>query len=119
LHPAGFATQRLMSDSFHPAPLVLILIWGRKGAFGDLAVDGGPRQSGAGENGFQADDTIWLTHGCAASFWSFLTIAETSESNELLLCNRYLGVVVVWRRNGGKWDGSTSYNPMLLPLLRP
>ena len=27
-HPTGSATHRLMSDSFHPAPLTLILIWG-------------------------------------------------------------------------------------------
>jgi hypothetical protein len=27
-HPIGSATHRLMSDSLHPAPLTLILIWG-------------------------------------------------------------------------------------------
>ena len=36
---------------------------GGKRAFGDLAIDGGPRQAGAGKNGLQANDTIWLTHG--------------------------------------------------------
>jgi len=30
----------------------------RERALGDLAVEGGPRQSGAGENGLQANDTV-------------------------------------------------------------
>src|SRR5689334_20087206 len=40
---------------------------GRERAVGDLAVDGRPGQPGPGENGFQADDTIWFSHGRAAS----------------------------------------------------
>src|SRR5690606_10328803 len=44
---------------------------GRERALGDLAVDGGPGQPGAGKNGLQTDDTVWLTHGCAASCWLF------------------------------------------------
>ena len=75
-----------MSDSLQPAPLTLILIWARERALGDLAVDGGPGQAGPGENGFQADDTVWCEHGCAASCRVFLTTAETRQSEDLLLC---------------------------------
>jgi hypothetical protein len=32
-------------------------------ALGDLAVDGGPRQADAGENGFHGDDTVWAAKG--------------------------------------------------------
>jgi hypothetical protein len=75
---------------------------GRERALCDLAVDGGPGQAGSGENGFEADDTVWCELGCAASCWLLLTITETREGNDLLLCNRYLEVVVVWRRGGVK-----------------
>src|SRR5271170_587534 len=75
---------------------------GGERALGDLAVDGGTGQAGAGENGFHADDTVCYEHGCAASCWVFLTNAETRQSDDFLLCNRYLEVVVVWGRGGGK-----------------
>ena len=39
----------------------------RERALGDLAVDGRPGQPGPGKDSFQADDTIWLAHGRAAS----------------------------------------------------
>ena len=75
---------------------------GGEGALGDLALDGGTGQPGPGENGFHADDAVCYEHGCAASCRVFLTIAETRQSDDLLLCNRYLEVVVVWRGGGGK-----------------
>src|SRR5450631_639994 len=52
---------------------------GRESALGNLAVDGGSGQPGPGKDGFEADDTVWLTHGCAASCWLFLTAAETRQ----------------------------------------
>jgi len=58
-----------------------------KGAFGDLAIDGGSGQPGAGENGLLTDDTVRLAHGCAASCWLFLTITETRQNSDLSLCN--------------------------------
>src|SRR5690606_30247411 len=88
----------------------------REGAFRDLAVDGGPRQAGAGENRFQADDTVWLAHGRTALCWLFLTIAETSESNELLFRNSYLAGVVLRRRNGGKYWKPTVRSRVLCPF---
>lgn len=39
----------------------------RERALSDLAVDGGPGEPGPGEQGFQADDTVWFAHGRAAS----------------------------------------------------
>ena len=57
----------------------LELSWER--ALGDLAVDGGPGEPGPGENGFQADDTLWLVHGRAASSWPFLTTSETRQDS--------------------------------------
>src|SRR5690606_23745225 len=41
---------------------------GRKGPFGDLAVDGRSRQSGAIENGSEADDPFGLGHTAVPSF---------------------------------------------------
>jgi len=38
----------------------------REGAFGNLAVDGGPGQPGPREDGFQTDDPVWFAHGRAA-----------------------------------------------------
>src|SRR5205823_13631245 len=61
-HETGSAIQRLMSDSCQPLPLTLILICGGERALGDLAVDGGPGQSGRGKHGSQADDTVWFAH---------------------------------------------------------
>lgn len=52
----------------------LDLAW--EGAFGDLAIDGGPGQTGAGQDGFQADDPVWFGHGHVASCWLFLTAAD-------------------------------------------
>jgi len=45
-------------------------------ALGDLAVDAGSGQGGPGENGLQANDTVWRGHGCAASCRVFLTTPE-------------------------------------------
>src|SRR5206468_611388 len=75
---------------------------GGERALGDLAVDGGPGQAGPRENGFEADDTVWCGHGCAGSCRLFLTASGTRQSDDLLLCNSDLGVVVLWRGGGGK-----------------
>jgi hypothetical protein len=37
------------------------LRWER--ALGDLAIDGGARQAGSGQNGLQTDDTVRFSHG--------------------------------------------------------
>src|ERR1700735_2972845 len=89
--PSGGIGDPTVDVGFVPAGAVdadFQLGWER--ALGDLAVDGGPGQAGAGENGFQADDTGCYEHGCAAACWVCLTIAETRQSGDLLLCNRYL-----------------------------
>src|SRR6516165_10381749 len=77
----------------------------REGAFGDLAVDGGPGQPGPGKNGFQADDTVRFAHGRAASCWLFLTASETRQDKR---CRRasafytspYYGVQTAANRTG-------------------
>ena len=51
----------------------------RERALADFAVDGGPGQPGPGEDGLQTDDTIWLSHGRAASGSLFVTVSETSQ----------------------------------------
>jgi hypothetical protein len=42
---------------------------GRERALGDLAVEGGPGEAGSGEDGLEADDTVWLVHGRPGSGW--------------------------------------------------
>jgi hypothetical protein len=42
---------------------------GGEGPLGNLAIDGGTGQAGAGKDGFQANDTLWCLHGGAASCW--------------------------------------------------
>ena len=83
----------------------------RERALGDLAVDGGPGQPGPGKDGFQTDDTVWFAHGRAASCWLFLTAAETRQDRPLQARKRVLRVAVLWRRVGGKSDGSNSDAP--------
>src|SRR5580692_1204216 len=56
----------------------------RKGALGDLAVDGRPGQPGPDEDGFQTDDTLWLAHGRDASCWLFLTAAESRQDSSCM-----------------------------------
>jgi hypothetical protein len=50
-------------------------------ALNDLAVDGGSGQPGPEKDGFEADYTVWLTHGCAASCWLFLTVADPDRTS--------------------------------------
>lgn len=52
----------------------------REGALGNLAVNGGPRQAGPGEDGSQADDTVWLAHGCLDFCWLCLTAPEPDRT---------------------------------------
>src|SRR5581483_11626537 len=83
----------------------------REGALGDLAVDGGPRQPGPGEDGFQADDTLWFAHGGAASCWLFLTASEIRQDGQLQARKSILSIAVLWRRAGDKHDGSNPEAP--------
>lgn len=46
---------------------------GRERPFGDLAVDGRPRQPCAVKNGFETDDTVWIWHVRHSIAWSSLT----------------------------------------------
>jgi len=54
---------------------------GRERTLGDLSVYGGPGQAGPAENGFQADDTVWFGHGCAASCRLFLTAPDPDRTS--------------------------------------
>jgi len=83
----------------------------RERALGDLAVDGGPGQPGPGKNGFQADDTVWLAHGRGASCSLLLTTSETRQDRPLQARKSILHIAVLWRRVGGKSDGSNSDAP--------
>ena len=49
-------------------------------ALGDLAVDGGPGPPGPGEDGLEADDPIWLGHGCVGSGWLLPTAADPDRT---------------------------------------
>lgn len=69
---------------------------------GDLAVEGRPRQAGAGKNGFATDDPIWLTHGSDASCWLPLTASGTSQSKDLSLAKTDLADVIQRRGDGRK-----------------
>src|SRR5690242_11550816 len=53
---------------------------GRECALGDLTVDRGAGQTGPGQDGFEADDPVWLTHGNAASSWLLLTAADPDRA---------------------------------------
>ena len=83
----------------------------RERALGDLAVDGRPGQPGPCKNGFQADDTVWFSHGRAASRSLFLTPSETRKDRLLQARKRILHIAVLWRSNGGESDGSDSDAP--------
>ena len=74
----------------------------RERAFADLAVDGGPGQPGPGEDGLQTDDTIWFSHGRAASGSLFLTVSETRQDGPSQARKSILGKGVLWRLPGGK-----------------
>src|SRR5690606_30360595 len=89
---------------------------GREGAFRDLAVDGGPRQPGAGAARFQADGTVGPGRGRTGVGWLFLTIAEASERNRLLFRNSYLAGVVLRRSNGGRYWKATVRSRVLCPV---
>src|SRR5260370_20606913 len=84
---------------------------GRERALGNLEVDGGSGQPGPGKNSFQTDDTVWFAHGRAASCWLFLTTAETRQGRHSRTRKRVLHVAALWRRVGGKSDGSNSDDP--------
>jgi len=58
-------------------------------SLGDLAIDGGPGKPGSGQNGFQANDTIWLTHGCAASCRLFLNAVEIRQNEHHARAQEY------------------------------
>jgi hypothetical protein len=58
---------------------------GRERAFDDLAVDGGPGEASPSENGFQADDTVWCVHSCAASCRLFLTAPDPKEQTVMIV----------------------------------
>src|ERR1700682_6127193 len=87
----------------------------REGGLGDLTVNGGSGQPGPGKNGFQADDTVWFSHGRAASCSLFLTASETRQDSR---CRRarafyksqYCGVQAAENRMG--------QIPMPRPLTR-
>src|SRR6267378_7661579 len=84
---------------------------GWEGALGNLAVDGGSGQPGPRKDSFQTDDTVWFAHGRAASCWLFLATAETRQGRHSRTRKRVLPVTVLWRRVGGKSDGSNSDAP--------
>src|SRR5271166_4056588 len=54
---------------------------GRERTLGDLAIDSGPGQAGPGEDGVQADDTVWCGHGCAGSCQLSLTAPDTHRTS--------------------------------------
>ena len=84
---------------------------GRERALGDLTVDGGPGQSRPDKNGFQANDTVWVSHGHAASCSRLLTLSETRQDRVLQARKGILHIAVLWRSNGGESDGSDSDAP--------
>src|SRR5450755_1394752 len=94
-----------------PSPVGADFELGRERALGNLAVDGGSGQPGPGKDSFQTDDTVWFAHGRAASCWLFLTTAETRRGRHSRTRKRVLPVTVLWRRVGGKSDGSNSDAP--------
>ncbi len=84
---------------------------GRERALGDLTVDGGSGQSRPDKNGFQANDTVWVSHGYAAFCSLLLTASETRQDRALQARKSILRIAVLWRSNGGKSDGSDSDAP--------
>jgi hypothetical protein len=84
---------------------------GRERALGDLAVDGGPGQPSPGEHSFQTDDTVRFAHRPAASCWLLLTASETRQDRVLQAGKGNLHIAVLWRRVGGKSDGSNFDSP--------
>jgi hypothetical protein len=81
---------------------------GRERALGDLAVDGGSGQSRPDKNGFQANDTVWVSHGHAAFCSLLLTASETRQDRVLQARKGILHIAILWRRVGRKSDGSNS-----------
>jgi hypothetical protein len=73
----------------------------RERTLGDLTVDGRPGQPGPGKNGFQADDTVWFSHGRAGSRSLFLTPSETRKDRLLQARKSNLHIGVLWRSDGG------------------
>ena len=84
---------------------------GRERALGDLTVDGGPGESRPDKNGFQANDTVWVSHGHAASCSLLLTASETRQDRVLQARKGILHIDALWRSNGGESDGSDSDAP--------
>jgi len=61
--------------------------------------------------GHEADYPIWFAHSRAASCWLFLTTAETRQGRHSRTRKKVLLVTVLWRKVGGKSDGSNSDAP--------
>lgn len=67
----------------------LYLAW--KGAFGDLAIDRGPRQAGPEKDGFQADDPVWFRHGRTASSWLVLIAPDPETTGTCVRARGFSG----------------------------
>jgi hypothetical protein len=61
--------------------------------------------------GREADYPIWVSHGHAASCWLLLTASETRQDRVLQARKGNLHIAVLWRRVGGKSDGSNFDSP--------
>jgi hypothetical protein len=80
------------------------LRWER--AFGDLTVDGGAGQAGSSQDGLQADDTVWFSHGWPTCCWLFLRTAETRQDGRSGTCKKVRRGIGLRRRDGGEAAGS-------------
>ena len=61
--------------------------------------------------GHEADYPIWFARGRAASCWLSLMAAETRQNRVLQAGKGNLHIAVLWRRVGGKSDGSNFDSP--------
>ena len=96
------------------SPVGADLVLRRERSFGNLAVDGGPRQAGPGKDGFQPDDTFWLAHGRAASCWLRLTASETRQKERSQAVNSLFG-----SSHSGAEPAVNRMVQISIPLLRP
>ena len=90
----------------------------RERALGDLAVDGGAGQAGSSQEGLQADDTVWFSHGWPTCYWLFLKTTETRQDGQVPAGKGIVWLVVAWRKEGGRWMDQTPM-PRPLPMPRP
>jgi hypothetical protein len=74
----------------------------RERALGNLTVDGGTGQPGPGKNSFQADDTVWFSHGRAVSCSLLLAAPDTRQDRSLQARKSIFRPAVLWRSIGGK-----------------